>query len=65
MISEIFIERPKLAMVISIVIMIGGILCITKVPVAEYPEVTPPQINVSATSRRQRAGDCGYRRRSD
>ena len=49
MISEIFIERPKLAMVISIVIMIGGILCITKVPVAEYPEVTPPQINVSAT----------------
>lgn len=29
--------------------MIGGILCITKVPVAEYPEVTPPQINVSAT----------------
>ena len=49
MISEIFIERPKLAMVISIVIMIGGILCITKVPVAEYPEITPPQINVSAT----------------
>ena len=47
--SEIFIERPKLAKVISIVIMIGGNQCITKEPVAEYPEVTPPQSNVSAT----------------
>ncbi len=49
MISDLFIERPRLAMVISIVIMIAGALCVTKTPIAEYPDVVPPTINVTAT----------------
>ncbi|MDR0868187.1 MAG: efflux RND transporter permease subunit [Planctomycetota bacterium] len=49
MISQTFIDKPKLAMVISIVITLLGILCVLQIPVAEYPEVAPPQIVVSAT----------------
>ncbi|MGE4565590.1 MAG: efflux RND transporter permease subunit, partial [Victivallaceae bacterium] len=48
MFSQIFIDRPKLAMVISIVTIIAGVMCLTKVPVAEYPEIAPPQIMVMA-----------------
>ncbi len=47
MISQIFIDRPKLAIVISLVMVLAGILCIFKLPVAEYPEIAPPQIRVS------------------
>ena len=49
MISQVFIDRPKLAFVISIVIVLGGLLCYNTLPVAEYPEVAPPQIRVAAT----------------
>ena len=48
MFSQIFIERPKLAMVISIVTVIAGLLCLTKAPIAEYPEIAPPTIMVMA-----------------
>ncbi len=47
MISDIFIQRPKLAIVISIVMMIAGAISIPKLPVAEYPEVSPPEVRVS------------------
>lgn len=49
MISQIFIDRPKLSFVISIVTVLAGILCLTQVPVAEYPEISPPSIHVAAT----------------
>ena len=49
MFSRIFIERPKLAMVVSLVMVISGLICISKIPVAEYPEIAPPTISVSAT----------------
>ena len=49
MISEIFIRRPKLAMVISLVMMIAGIISIPNLPVAEYPEISPPEVRVSTT----------------
>ncbi|MFA7231672.1 MAG: efflux RND transporter permease subunit [Victivallaceae bacterium] len=49
MISAPFINRPKLAIVISIVTVLTGALCLVKIPVAEYPEVAPPQIIVSAS----------------
>ena len=49
MFSKIFIDRPKLAMVISIVLVFGGILCMRNIPVAEYPEITPPTIMVIAS----------------
>ncbi len=49
MISGIFIERPRLAMVISVVITLAGILALFSIPVAHYPRITPPQIVVQAT----------------
>jgi hydrophobe/amphiphile efflux-1 (HAE1) family protein/NodT family efflux transporter outer membrane factor (OMF) lipoprotein len=48
MISRIFIERPRLAGVVSIVLMLAGILSIASLPIAQYPQVTPPQVTVSA-----------------
>jgi HAE1 family hydrophobic/amphiphilic exporter-1/multidrug efflux pump len=48
MISRIFIERPRLAGVVSIVLMLAGILSVSSLPITQYPKVTPPQIVVSA-----------------
>lgn len=47
MFSEFFIHRPKFAFVVSILMMLAGLICIGKMPVAEYPEVSPPTISVS------------------
>ena len=47
MFSKIFIERPRFAMVISIVLVLMGIMAVTQLPIAEYPEIAPPQISVS------------------
>ncbi len=47
MFSKIFIDRPRFAMVISIVMVLAGILAVFNLPVAEYPEIAPPQIQVS------------------
>ena len=49
LISKVFIDRPKRSFVISIVTVLGGLLCYKTLPVAEYPEVAPPQIQVSAS----------------
>jgi multidrug efflux pump len=49
MISAVFIKRPKLAIVISLGIILGGLMCMNIIPVAEYPEVAPPQIRVTAS----------------
>ncbi len=46
--SRFFIERPKFAFVISIVMVLTGILSIATLPIAEYPEVAPPQVMVTA-----------------
>ncbi len=48
MFSRIFIERPKLAIVISIVTVFAGWLCMQNIPIAEYPEIAPPTISVMA-----------------
>jgi hydrophobe/amphiphile efflux-1 (HAE1) family protein len=48
MISNIFIQRPRLAAVISIVITLAGVLALMNIPVAQYPQITPPEITVSA-----------------
>ncbi|MFO7911139.1 MAG: efflux RND transporter permease subunit, partial [Desulfotignum sp.] len=48
MISNIFIQRPRLAGVISIVIILAGFLALISIPVAQYPQITPPEITVSA-----------------
>ncbi len=49
MFSRIFIERPRFAMVVSIVMSIAGLISVFSLPIALYPEVTPPEIVVSAT----------------
>ncbi len=49
MFSRIFIERPKLALVISILILIVGGISIPLLPIESMPDVTPPTISVSAT----------------
>ncbi len=46
MFSKIFIDRPRLAFVCSIVLMLAGAICVTKLPVEEYPDIAPPQIYV-------------------
>lgn len=48
-ISRIFVDRPILAGVLSIFILIAGLIAIPNLPVSEYPEVVPPTIQVSAT----------------
>ncbi|MCF8117851.1 MAG: multidrug efflux RND transporter permease subunit [Desulfarculaceae bacterium] len=49
MISGVFIDRPRLAIVIAVVITLGGILALFSIPVAHYPRITPPEIRVGAT----------------
>lgn len=48
MISSVFIERPRLAIVLSIVIVIAGLLALSRVPVSQFPEITPPVVQVTA-----------------
>ncbi|MDQ0313992.1 efflux RND transporter permease subunit [Amorphus orientalis] len=49
MISEICVRRPRLAAVISIVLTVAGILAIYSIPIAQYPDITPPVVQVTAT----------------
>lgn len=47
--GNLFIRRPKLAIVISLAILLAGILMIKALPLEEYPSITPPQVVVTAT----------------
>src|SRR5690349_21975552 len=49
MLSQVFIDRPVLAWVISILIMLGGAAGIRLLPVEQYPDIAPPSVNVRAT----------------
>ena len=49
MISSTFIQRPNLAIVLSLVILLLGTLAIVNLPVSQYPNITPPIIQVTAT----------------
>jgi multidrug efflux pump len=46
--SRFFIDRPIFAWVIAIVIMLTGALAIMALPIAQYPDIAPPQININA-----------------
>ena len=48
MLSDIFIARPRFAFVISIVITIAGLVALTQLPIAQFPDIVPPQISVTA-----------------
>ncbi|MBG6500555.1 multidrug efflux RND transporter permease subunit MexD [Pseudomonas aeruginosa] len=47
--SEFFIKRPNFAWVVALFISLAGLLVISKLPVAQYPNVAPPQITITAT----------------
>lgn len=47
MLSKFFIHRPRFAFVISIVITITGLIAITQLPVAQYPDITPSMVQIS------------------
>ncbi|MEJ8475594.1 efflux RND transporter permease subunit [Roseibium algae] len=49
MLSTFFIYRPKFALVISLVITIAGVLGYVSLPVEQFPNITPPVVNVSAS----------------
>ena len=49
MIYSFFIARPKFAIVIAIVIVIAGAVSLAVIPIAQYPNLAPPTVNVAAT----------------
>jgi hydrophobic/amphiphilic exporter-1 (mainly G- bacteria), HAE1 family len=49
MFSAIFIDRPRLAIVIAVVITLAGIIAIASIPIAQFPEIVPPQVSLTAT----------------
>jgi HAE1 family hydrophobic/amphiphilic exporter-1 len=46
--SDVFIRRPILATVCSLVIVLSGAICIPLLPIARYPELTPPSVSVTS-----------------
>src|SRR3954449_2002860 len=47
MIADTFIKRPVTAMVVSIVIVLVGLIAMTTLPIAQYPDITPPTVSIS------------------
>ncbi|MCH7336626.1 multidrug efflux RND transporter permease subunit AdeJ [Acinetobacter sp. NIPH 2699] len=47
--AQFFIHRPIFAWVIALVIMLAGILTLSKMPIAQYPTIAPPTVTISAT----------------
>ena len=49
MFAELFIKRPKFAVVLSVLTVLLGGICLMRMPIAEYPEIAPPTVKVTAT----------------
>ena len=49
MLSALFVDRPRLAIVIAIVTTIAGALALYSIPIAQYPDIVPPQVSVTAS----------------
>jgi HAE1 family hydrophobic/amphiphilic exporter-1 len=47
--AEFFVGRPIVAMVMAIIIVIVGVVSMSGLPIAQYPEITPPEVGVTAT----------------
>jgi hydrophobe/amphiphile efflux-1 (HAE1) family protein len=47
MISGVFVDRPRLAIVIAILTTIAGAIALTRIPVAQFPDIVPPQVQVT------------------
>ncbi len=49
MISAFFIDRPRFAIVIAIIVTLAGAIAMTRIPVAQFPAIVPPQVQVTVT----------------
>src|SRR5260221_4997976 len=49
MIADVFIRRPVTAIVASVVIVLVGLIAMSSLPIAQYPDITPPTVNVTGT----------------
>ena len=49
MFSRFFIERPIFAAVMSIIVVLAGLVSLKILPIAQYPEIAPPTVSISAT----------------
>ena len=49
MFSSLFIDRPRFAIVIAIVITLAGLIAIDWIPIAQFPDIVPPQVTLTAT----------------
>ncbi len=47
MISSVFVDRPRLAIVIAIIMTLAGALAMLRIPVAQFPDIVPPQVQVT------------------
>jgi len=47
MISSVFVDRPRLAIVIAIIMVIAGLIAMTVIPVSQFPDIVPPQVQVT------------------
>ena len=49
MISAIFVDRPRLAIVISILITLAGLIALKVIPIAQFPDIVPPEVSVTTS----------------
>lgn len=49
MISAVFVDRPRLAIVLSILLTLAGGLAMLRIPVAQFPDIVPPQVSVTTS----------------
>src|ERR1700761_1363998 len=49
MISAVFVDRPRLAIVIAILLTLAGALSLLRIPVSQFPDIVPPQVTVATT----------------
>ena len=49
MISSVFVDRPRLAIVIAVIITLAGALAMLQIPVSQFPDIVPPQVQVATT----------------
>jgi hydrophobe/amphiphile efflux-1 (HAE1) family protein len=49
MLSAIFVDRPRFAIVLAIIITLAGLIALTRIPVAQFPDIVPPQVTVTTS----------------
>ena len=49
MLSSVFVDRPRLAIVIALVTTIAGLVSLLAIPISQYPDIVPPQVSVTTT----------------